>query len=100
MGLHILTINICTEKEVGLWFRDSYIRISLKSRLDAFLTHQNGRPTLLTKTCLIVQSGPSSQAGCETLTEWTDYCVNACLESSAMASEKLHSRYDGSTGGV
>lgn len=98
--LHILTINICTEKEVGLWFRDSYIRISLKSRLDALLTHQNGRPSVLTKTCLIVQSGPSSQPGCETLTEWIDSCVNACLESSAMASEKLHSHYDGSTGEV
>lgn len=78
MGLHILTINICTEKEVGLLFRDSYIRISLKSRLDTLLTHQNGKPTVLVKTCLIVQSEPSSQAGCETLTEWTDSCVNVC----------------------
>lgn len=100
MGLHILTINICTEKEVGLQFHDSYIRISLKSRLDTLLTHQNGRPTVLTKTCLIVQSGPSSQARCETLAEWTDSCVNACLGSRAMASEKLHSHYDGTTGGV
>lgn len=75
MVLHILTINICTEKEVGLRFRDTYIRISLKSRLDALVTHQNGRPTVLTKTCLIVQSEPSSQAG---LTEWADSCVKAC----------------------
>lgn len=64
------------------------------------LTHQNGRPTVLTKTCLVVQSGPSPQAGGETSTEWTDFCVNACLESSAMASKKLHSHYDGSTGVV
>lgn len=58
------------------------------------------RPTVLTRTCSVVQSGPSSQAGCETLTEWTDSCVNTCQETSAMASEKLHSHYDGSTGGV
>lgn len=62
------------------------------------LTHQKGRPTVLTKTWLVVQNRPSSQAGCETLTEWTNSCVNACLESSS--GRELHSHCDGSTGGV
>lgn len=58
MVLHILTINICAEKEVGLRFRDSYIRISLKSRLDALLTHQNEDPLFSQGLAQLCKVGP------------------------------------------
>lgn len=62
--------------------------VSLKSRPDALLSHQGGRPGVPTKTRLAVQSVTWAQftGRLWKLTEGTVSCVSACLESCATAS--------------